>query len=282
MDKETLPQDQNATLPETTGYSEMPVRRRDFFNPRNILALLLVIGLIAIIGLTTLLALRNQETRTRASNENVSLIISPDKTDFLPGKEITSRIIINAGNNKIMFARVAVKFDNQTLRIKNKPRVNTSFPDLVYVSTAAEANSSGEIIIAAGAKNKSLFQTGVIDFAQIKFEAKNPGGPVENDNVFFHVADSQIVNLEAVALNNESKGARYSVSYFSPTPTSNPTNTVSPSVTKTNSPSPTQTPTVTPKKPTPSTNPEATFTPTPTCYFDDLEEGCLPSIPRFN
>lgn len=232
MDKETLLPDQNTTLSETAGYSEMPTRRRNIFNPRNILVLLLMIGSIAIIGLTTFLTLRNQDTRTRASNENVSLVISPDKADLLPGEDITSRVLIYAGNNKIMFARVVVKFDNQTLRIKNKPRVNASFPNLVHASTISEANSSGEIIIAAGVKNKNLFQTGVVDFAQIKFEAKNPGGPVNNDNVFFHVVDSQIVNLEAVALNSESKGAKYSVPYFSPTPTSNLINIVSPSVTK--------------------------------------------------
>lgn len=169
---------------------------------------------------------------------------SPALTAAAPDANMALRI--DAQTEELGFVRVHYTFDNTKVQLTDEITVNPLFAqEISPQTTMAEANATGEIILAygIGTGNTSNPPTGDFEFATFPITLVSA---IPNDLVTFAVdtSDSQIINLvtptpDELPLNPVDFNLDLNPTAPTATPTETPTSTPSPTETSTPTPTPT-------------------------------------------
>lgn len=113
-------------------------------------------------------------------------------------QETPVKVLVDTKSYEIGFARVTIVFDNQKVELANDVTIDPRFATIIQQSTKDEANTNGEIVIAAGLKPGDPQLSGNLEIASLPFVKKGEGKG--ETKLEFKVSESQIVNMKAQEL----------------------------------------------------------------------------------
>lgn len=261
---------------------------------RYLILLVIVLG----IPVAVFLVRRIATYIPQAQVATVSLTSSP-ATGSLP-PNLTVRVNLNAGASRVGFVRFVLNFNpahinlageiSTTARLRQSREPATD-PWIIKTSMA-EANSTGRVVVvlALDELDRSNPPSGTFEVASFPIRVVATGQNLTTQ-LTFNVTDSQVVDMDAQALNISTSGSTFTLNPVtsSPTPTSTPTRMPTPTPTPspirtptpTLTPTPTRLPTPTPTRvntPTPTSSGTITTTPTPTPICIDGDANCDGSV----
>jgi hypothetical protein len=119
----------------------------------------------------------------------------------LTGAEQAMSLTLGVKTNRIGFARVAVAFDKNKVKLGGEVQLTGTMGNQVLVTSAADANSSGKIIVAAAITpaNRTNAPTGTFAIATLPFTTVST---TANDTTVISItgSDTQIVEMHNLAL----------------------------------------------------------------------------------
>jgi hypothetical protein len=165
-------------------------------NPQVQLPLLLL--LVISLAISTVATLQQTFWKSHAYGEAVVVSLNGVAT-MPPDQSLT--LNLDAKTNRVGFARVALTFDRNKIKLAGNILVAGAMGNVVQVTPAADANSSGAIVIAAAttAANRTNAPTGVFGVATLPFTTVSG---IPNDTTVINIVstDTQIVEMHGIVL----------------------------------------------------------------------------------
>lgn len=189
----------------------------------------------------------------------VRLYFSPDTANIPPDAAISLRL--DASGELIGFVRAEVNFDQTKVALTQEPVITPLLGTSIEVTSRANANGTGNIVIVLGLSPNDEAPTGDFELAQLVFTSLTDE-PNQSTNLTVNEAGSQIVDTSIPNPYQLSiiTDPALLVLNFTPTPT--PTETPIPTATLTSTSTPMPTPTST-LAPSPTATPTPVLTATP-------------------
>lgn len=234
-----------------TKSGELVSRIKIFWRADNMNKVLITVVLLAL--LATSISLVKQRTRlfTKAVGEAVTVSINPSGATLPPDGNFS--VFVNAGTNKVVFARVMFKFAQEKVKLTGNITANTSLGRIIQMTDVATANATGTVVIEVGANPNTVFPP-AFTLASFTLTAI-PALSQDSTGIIFAINDMEIVEQSEIDLPINPQSAYLTLVPITNTPTPLPGPTITPI--------PTSIP-PTPRPPTPTPTPTPTSTPTPT------------------
>lgn len=204
---------------------------------------------------------QKQDTRTQAtvSDREVKLSLFPKTQNTSVGENVSiAAKVLGTGNRKIASILLSVKFDSSHIRLQTiDESKKADGMNLLKVTDAGKANSSGSFKILYGAEAESTAPQGVVNLPMFSFEIlKNAKSEVQ-----INTSESQIIFVDGVNGEVKDEEARATVDSTALSPSLSPTPTIFPT-SQIASPESTTAPTRSPDVESPSINPSEKVLPT--------------------
>lgn len=138
-----------------------------------LLKILIVLLLVAGLAAASFLLGQKQIFKNEASVPKIKLLVIPQDSK-LPSQ---TNIYITSPTNKnkrVVFAKVVARFDNTQIKLTSDPKAGNDFKNTISLTTASEANSTGQIIAVLGRDpgESSGQNSSTLHFLQLNFETQ--------------------------------------------------------------------------------------------------------------
>lgn len=171
--------------------------------PRNI-KLVLGVTILPLIGvgvIATALFLQNRlSTNTQATPDHI-LSISPRNINIEAKKNFDVRIFFTSETG-IRQTKIVLKFDKNYLKVVGDPRPNPLLGKVVSLTTAAQANESGEITVHTKLPNdKPTFKDNYVYYVTFQGKVPTPGATdisIDNTQSFIKIANQNILDTTTI------------------------------------------------------------------------------------
>lgn len=162
-----------------------------------VLKAIIVIFLIA--GLLTAWFLLGQKQifKNQASGPEIKLLTIPQDTN-LPSPVNIFITSPTAKNKMVVFVKAVIKFDSTQIRLIDNPKVGSDFKNVISISSADEANTTGQIVVIVGRdpQNSPDQSSSTLNLLQLNFEPQ-PGISLSTNGTTLSIGmnDSSAISL---------------------------------------------------------------------------------------
>ena len=146
---------------------------------------------------TVLFNKSNVSDDTVKNDYKAKIYFEPAENKISGGSPV--RIMANALDRKIAFARVVFSFDPSEVQLGSEINTNGNFSTIVEKTPISEANSTGKIVLVIASSPDDQKPEGVFEIANMEFLPSDIRSS-ESQILNFDVADMQMVDSDAINL----------------------------------------------------------------------------------
>ncbi len=181
---------------------------------QKIISLLVLATLIFTLPVAVYLIQKKVLFRSKAAAE-VRLYLQPSSATMPPNTNLN--LMVNAGTNSVGFVRAEVTFDPAMVTLSGEPQVTGPLTTVVSLSTMAEANASGKVLVVLGlaTQNRNSPPTGTFELVRLPFQVatalKN-----QSATISINASGGQVVDMNAAPLTYEVGSSALSLNPYTP------------------------------------------------------------------
>lgn len=173
---------------------------------------------------------RPNKVTSRASDSIASVSLEPSQSQ-LPA---ILNLYIDPKGSQLNFVSLAISFPKNEISLDETPLLSSSLPNVVKLTEASEANSTGKIEIISGFNPQDSPADSLTQIATLKFSAKVPNLNPSENNIMFLQNESKIIVVSQKLMPATFSNAllfTHNESETTPTITQTPTPSMAPSPT---------------------------------------------------
>ena len=196
-------------------------KKSSFLGLKRVQLVELGLGIIVIIGILvgSFLVRKPVHPNASATEEIVDVYFYPS-TITVPSSTPTT-LMMNARSNKVAFSRIQLNFDPAKVKLASEVSLSSPLKNTIKVSTMAEANSTGKllIVVALATADKANPPTGVFVIGNLRFSPVDATANLAT-LVSINTANTQVVSITPTNLPLNTSNVSIMANVATPQPTS--------------------------------------------------------------